>query len=124
MGGTVTLAAVAVPLQVGAGVLALVLIPLGVWMLWGGRDFEQKPLDDDLHPTPPPRTRLHGFRESLSRSSRTTLGLSSLIIAYHALAYTQPHVNLIQVPIERWWVLVLGVLIAVWSSLAMDRWFR
>jgi|GEM_PF-1603301 len=120
----VTLAAVAVPLQVGAGVLAAVLLPFGGWMLWGGRDFSARPLDDELHPAPPARSPLHAFRDSLSRSSRTAVGLCSLIVAYHAVAYTQPHVNLIQVPIERWWILVLGVLITVWSSLAMDRSFK
>jgi hypothetical protein len=110
--------------RVGAIVLAAVLVPFGVWMLWGGRDFSPKPLDDHLHPPPPPRTRLHGFRESLTRASRTTLGLCAIIVAYHAVAYTHPRIDLMQVPIERWWVLALGVLIAVWASIGMDRWFR
>jgi hypothetical protein len=115
---------VALPLRAGAIAAAAVLAPIGVWMFWGGRDFEARPLDDRLENPPPPRSRFHGFRESLSRPSRTAIGLAALVTAYHLIAYTHPAINLLQVPLERWWVLALGVLIAVWSSLAMDRSFK
>ena len=119
-----TRAPVPLPLQVGAIVLAGVLVPLGIWMLLGGRDFSPTPLDDLEQPRPPARTPLHAWRASLSRSSRTAVGLCSLILAWHGVAWTQPQVHMIQVPMDRWFVLALGVFIAVWSSLAMDRWFK
>ncbi|HYE63315.1 MAG TPA: hypothetical protein VD997_15090 [Phycisphaerales bacterium] len=112
------------PLQIGAYVLAAILVPFGIFMLWGGRDFTPPPLDDELHPPPPPRTRLHAFRATLTRATRTAFGLCSLITAWHAIAWTHPKVHLLHVPLDRWWVLALGVLIAVWSSLAMDRHFK
>jgi hypothetical protein len=120
----VTTHSVPLGLRIGAIALAALLVPLGAWLLWGGREFDEKPLDDRGENPPPPRTRLHAFRDSLSRPSRTAIGLASVFTAYHAIAYTHPKIDLLQVPIERWWALALGVLIAVWSSLAMDRYFK
>lgn len=112
------------PLQVGAYALAAILVPFGIFMLWGGRDFTPPPLDDELHPPPPPRTPLHALRNTLSRASRTTVGLCALIAAYHAVAWTHPHLHLLQVPLQRWWILAMGIFLALWSSLAMDRHFK
>lgn len=115
------IAAAPLPLRIVAGLAAALLAVFGLWMLWGGRDFSPEPEEPGDSPA---RSPLHAFRRSLSRPSRTAIGMSALVVAYHAVAYTNPQQPLVQVPIDRWWALALGVLIVIWASLAMDRYER
>lgn len=118
------LAAAPLPLRIAAGAAAALLALFGLFMLWGGRDFDPPPLDDRGDNPPPPRTPLHALRRDLSRPARTALGIAALILAWHAVAWTNPHLPLIQVPLTRWWALALGIFLAVWGSLAIDRYER
>lgn len=105
-------------LRVAAAVAAALLTLFALWMLWGGRDFSPEEPEDGDRPAP---NFLQAFRRSLSRSSRSVLGMSALVVGYHLVAYANPHLPLVQVPFDRWWALALGVLIVIWASLAMDR---
>jgi hypothetical protein len=118
------LAATPLPLRIAAISAAALLALSGLFMLWGGRDFSEPPLDDQGDNPPPRRTPLHALRRNLSRPARTALGICALILAWHAVAWTHPHLPLIQVPLARWWALAVGTFLAVWGSLAIDRYER
>jgi len=51
-----------------------------------------------------------------------TLGISLLVLGYHAVAYSLlPVVTLVSVPIDRWWLLVVICVVALAGSVLADR---
>lgn len=95
-------------LSVAACVLGGVLMALGAWLVWGGRGKAPLP---------------HGGRLGrLSLATRTVLGLSAMLLGYHAASWASPgHWLPFRVPVERWYVLVGGVVAAAGLSLLTDR---
>lgn len=96
-------------------VAAVPLVLGGLWVLRGGRAFdpEQASKRQDLGMEPRPR---------VSQASKTVLGLCLLIVGYHVAAYTAPASwDLLRVPLDRAWILGLGLAAAVGVSLGTDR---
>ncbi|GJQ28791.1 MAG: hypothetical protein HBSAPP03_06750 [Phycisphaerae bacterium] len=83
----------------------------GAWLIWGPR----------LAPAPP-RGRFARWRSRLSAPSRAVLGLSLLLLGYHAASWALPdHILPLRVPPHRGWILALALAAAVAASLALDR---
>ncbi|MGE3109571.1 MAG: hypothetical protein AB7G11_11265 [Phycisphaerales bacterium] len=58
----------------------------------------------------------------VSEASRLLVAVALLIVGYHVAVWVFPsHVTPVQVPRERWWVLVGICLVTVVSSVRMDR---
>lgn len=99
---------------------ALPLVLAGLWMLRGGRVFDPERAGTNRDPgrqdpgmNPRPR---------ISQASKTVVGLCLLIVGYHLAAYTAPAAwNLLRVPLDRAWILALGLAAAVGVSLGTDK---
>lgn len=97
---------------------AVPLVLGGLWMLRGGRAFDpgQASKRQDLGMEPGPHV-LWG----MSQASKTVVGLCLLIVGYHVAAYTAPASwDLLRVPLDRAWILALGLAAAVGVSLGTD----
>jgi hypothetical protein len=115
---------------------ALVLAAVGVWLMRGRRlDLQEEARIDRLSEVrgdPLPTTSMgrvwqsaQQWRRTLREPTRLVLGVSALLLGYHLSAWVLPSTWMpFRVPEHRWWILVLGVLLAVSGSLAMDRWER
>jgi hypothetical protein len=85
----------------------------GAWFVWAGRDTD---------PHAPTRTRLDRWKQSLSLPSRSAVGLSMMLMAYHAAAWISPWQDrLLMVPREYWWVVVCALMLVVLLALLADR---
>lgn len=81
---------------VGGAVLGLV----GLWVLWGRKAIGPG---------------------GLSEPTRLVLGLSLLVVGYHLVSYGLPSGALpLRVAADRWWLLGVGIGVALGSSLALD----
>ena len=91
---------------------AAALFAFGLWFLWASRRTSEAT----------PQTALGRWQASLSRPSQAAVGLGSVLLAYHAVVYTGPSTwQLLMVPRQWWWLLVLGVAVLVTASLLMDH---
>ncbi|MFG0306119.1 MAG: hypothetical protein ACF8Q5_07880 [Phycisphaerales bacterium JB040] len=86
--------------DVAGVVLGAVLGAAGLWVLWGRKAIGPG---------------------GLSEPTRLVLGLSLLVGGYHLVSYSLPGGTLpLRVPADRWWLLGLGIAVALGSSLALD----
>lgn len=61
-------------------------------------------------------------RAGLSVPTRMALALALLVLGYHIAAWSLPdHWTPIKLPIERWWILAIGGVMMLSSSVVMDR---
>ena len=98
------------PIQIAGLVAAGAALALGLWVLRRSRRHAE---DQRVHL---PVLGVVGVPTSL------TVGVCLLASAYHAAAYSlAPRVNLVAVPIDRWWILACVVVFAVGGSLIADR---
>lgn len=66
--------------------------------------------------------RLKTLRSQLTPPSRMVSGLCMILLAYHAAAYISPdHWFGLKVPLERWYILLGGIFLALGGTLAIDR---
>jgi len=66
--------------------------------------------------------RLKRYRSQLTPPSRMVTGLCMILVAYHAAAYISPdHWFGLKVPLERWYILLGGISLALCGTLAIDR---
>lgn len=86
------------------------MLVLGMWVLWRSRHraeeqrFVLPPLGDIGVPT------------------GLTIGVCLLVSSYHVLAYSLlPKVTLVAVPVDRWWIVAGGVLLAVAGAFSAER---
>ena len=95
-----------------AGLVAAAgLLAAAFWVFWAAR----ARADDER------RVELPGLGK-VGDPTCLTLGLCSFLCAYHAAAYSlAPVVTLAAVPIGRWWVLAVGVGVAVAGALLAER---
>lgn len=101
-------AASAHPLALPACIAGGATFIFGAWLVWGGRG------------TPPTPT--GPWHARLSRTSRAVLGLCIMLLGYHAASWASPdHWLPFRVPLERWYLVVGGVLAAIVGSLWADR---
>ena len=109
---------------------ALALIVVGVWLTRGRRDDieEQRRIRrlQALAGKEGPGGVLAGFQAwklTLREPTRMVVGASSILMGYHIGAWVMPaRWQPLSVPLERWWIVVLIVVLAVGGSLLMDRW--
>ncbi len=88
---------------VGGLVAATLCIVGGVLLLWGRRNDP-----DDPH--------------RLSEPARLVIGLSLVLVGYHAASYSLPQGWLaLRVPPDRLWLLGAGVVVAIGLTLLSDR---
>ncbi len=51
------------------------------------------------------------------------VGASSILLGYHVAAWAMPvRWQPLSVPLERWWIVALVVVVGVGGSVWMDRW--
>ncbi len=118
-----------------AGVLgtlvALAVAGVGAWFLWGGRaQAEQRQRQrrvrelsgaEPPEPEPGPRT-IGEWRDSVTGATRSVVGLGTMIIGYHVLAWSQDGLGLATfVDAARWWILPAAVVGLAFLSRAIDR---
>lgn len=110
--------------------LAAILGVFGGWMFWGSRARatvnESASSGEGDPPVASVSTSLYArarlWRDSLSVPTALVLGLSSLVVAYHLLAWTLPSDRLpTLIPLARWWALVALVGAMVVGSVWADR---
>ena len=96
-----------------AGVVAAgVLLVSGLWVLWAARHRET-----DQHVLMP----IVGV---VSVPTCLTAGISMMVLGYHAMVYSLPaSLDLLAVPIDRWWILVVGIVIVAGLT-AMAEWLE
>ncbi len=88
-------------LGITAGVM---LGAAGLWMLRGGK----RVIAED-----------GGAGGGLSAPTRMTLGVVFLLVGYHCVMWVVPSLSF-GVPIERWWIVAAGAVLAVVGALAVD----
>ena len=89
---------------IGSGVIALIA---GLWLVRA------------RHADPNDQAR--GHRPRMARPTTMVLGIASLIVGYHLLAYGLPAGWLTgRVPVDRLWMLGVGIAVAVGASLVLD----
>ncbi len=89
---------------VGGLVVAAALVAGGVLLLWGRRSDPEAP------------------HHRLSEPARLVIGLSLVIVGYHAASYSLPRGWLaLRVPPDRLWLLGVGVIAAIGLTLLSDR---
>ncbi|MBS0197095.1 MAG: hypothetical protein JSR77_10080 [Planctomycetes bacterium] len=65
--------------------------------------------------------RMVAWRAGLSAGTRLAWGYSLLLMGYHGAAWIGPEKYFgLKVPLERWWILVIGVVLGVVGSWAAD----
>jgi hypothetical protein len=104
----------------GVGVMVL---GIGLWFLWGPRleRGEASPARSDANRW----QRCKAWRDKRTEPTRLVLGLCGMLGGYHIAAYALPESWMpLRVPIERWWILALGIGLAIVASLRMDAWER
>lgn len=90
--------------SVGGLVVAAALIACGVLLLWGRRQDPEAP------------------HHRLSEPARLVIGLSLVLVGYHAASYSLPRGWLaLRVPPDRLWLLGAGVIVAILLTLLSDR---
>ncbi|MFO0831359.1 MAG: hypothetical protein U0637_05875 [Phycisphaerales bacterium] len=106
---------------------AVVLVVVGVWLTRGRREeFEEERRVRRLEVLGGKESaqawyaRAKEWRMRLSDPTRMVVGLSAVLLGYHVVAWTTSD-RLLAVPVERWWVLALLILVGVGASLGMDR---
>lgn len=78
------------------------LVWAGCWMIWSDAAARRWP--------------------GMSRATRATIGLCSVLAGYHLAAYCLPDPWFpLKIPVERWFIVAGIVLIAVFASLGFDR---
>lgn len=93
----------------------LVVVLVGVWMLWWPK---REAADGGSR-----WARVMAWRATRTEATRLVLGLCAVLVGYHMAAYALPSAWLpLRVPIERWWLLAGGVVVAIAASLRMDAW--
>ena len=96
------------PLALPACIVGGVIFIFGAWLVWGGQR------------TPPTAT--DPWHARLSRISRAVLGLCVMLLGYHAASWASPdHWLPFRVPLEHWYLLIGGVVVAVGGSLLADH---
>jgi len=111
------------------GLLGALICGVAGWVLWGRRpDLDREQQAADVAALTRPELalrmseRLRAWRHGLSEPTRLALGISLLLVGYHAAAYLFPDAWLaFRVPEAQWWMLVGVVLVLVGGSMAMDR---
>jgi hypothetical protein len=99
-------------LEVIIYVAAAALLALGAWFVWAGRH-----ADPDTA-----RTSLDRWKQSLSLPTRSAVGLSVMLLAYHGAAWISPWQDrLLMVPREYWWIVAGGLPLVVLLALIADR---
>ncbi len=89
---------------------ALVFFGLGMAVLWAARHRSE----DERSVLP--------IVGKVGNPTALTLGISLLVLGYHAVAYSLlPVVTLVSVPIDRWWVVVVLCVVVLAGSLFADR---
>lgn len=58
---------------------------------------------------------------AVRKSTILTLSMCLLVLGYHFAAWAIPHWLALHVPARRWWMLVLGVLLAAGGSVLAER---
>jgi hypothetical protein len=113
---------------IALGVVGGLLLMTALWVLRGRREDSVKSADKSLEQkskrgqSEPEVERTEALGSHLSIATRHVLGVSLLLLGYHALAYALPATYLpLRVPIDRLWMLGVGVVAANMISLAMDR---
>lgn len=110
-------------LRIGAYALAAMLVLLGVWLLWGqrGEDAVERRTGRKI------RTKwwfggIDAWSRTLTTPTRMTFALTALLLGYHVAAWTAPgHVLPFRIPLDLWFILVGGAVLACVASLWMDR---
>jgi hypothetical protein len=83
--------------------LALLLVVSGLFLLAGARSGERRLL-------------------GLGVTARTALGLGAAVAGYHLAAWTSPASWFpLHVPLDQWWVVLAGILLAAGSALTSER---
>lgn len=110
-------------LRVGVYGVALVLVVLAAWLLWGRRG------EDAAESRSERKVRvkwwfggIDAWAAGLTSPTRHTFAIASLLLGYHMAAWTAPaHVLPFRVPLDLWFVLVGGAVFACVASVWMDR---
>ncbi len=110
-------------LRIGAYALAAMIVLLGVWLLWGQRGEEA--VERRTGRTVRTKwwfTAIDAWGRRLTMPTRMTFALTSLLLGYHLAAWTAPgHVLPFRIPLDLWFLLVGGGVLACVASLWMDR---
>lgn len=120
------------PLMLLVYALCIPLAALGVWfvghrppMVEDSPDTTDDADSQEILNTPGDPSlidRLRTLRAQLSPPSRMVSGLCMVLLAYHAAAYVSPdHWFGLKVPLERWYILLGGISLALCGTLAIDR---
>lgn len=112
----------------------LALLVGGVWMVWGKRAARTESTGQAAAATAAGASearpdgwagawvRARAWRDGLTQPTRLVLGLCAILVGYHVLAYVLPgHWLPLRVPVERWWWLGVGVVLAVGATLGLDK---
>ena len=104
-------AVAAAEIRAAAGILlGLGLVILGAWFTWGPRVGMGWP------------ARAAACRDGFTGPTRLTIGLSAMLVGYHAAAWMCPsHWLDLRVPLSRWWLLAVGVFVALAVSEVSER---
>ncbi len=114
-------------LLLGPAVLA---VAFGVWMTRGRRDdVEEERRTQRLEVLAGKQhamsmlSRARDWRMGLREPTRMGVGVSSVFLGYHVIAWVAPdRWRPLSVPQDRWWIVVLVVACAIGGSLLMDKW--
>ncbi|MBK7403792.1 MAG: hypothetical protein IPJ41_03945 [Phycisphaerales bacterium] len=90
---------------------AAALLLAGLWVLWRSR---HRRTEDERVPMP-----LLGW---VGVPTGLTIGVCLLGAGYHAMAYSLlPQVNLVAIPIQRWWIVAAVIVVAITGSIGAER---
>lgn len=114
-------------LLLGPAVLA---VAFGVWMTRGRRDdVEEERRTQRLEVLAGKQHamsmlwRARDWRMGLREPTQMGVGVSSVFLGYHVIAWVAPdRWRPLSVPQDRWWIVVLVVTCAIGGSLLMDKW--
>lgn len=106
-------------------VAGVVMLAAGLWMI-RSREHEPEPAREvpkvgNLD-TRGGYARARAWVAGLTAATRYAMGLSAIALGYHLVAWASPPAWFpVSVPIERWWLVVVGVALAVGGALFGDR---
>lgn len=113
------LAAVGTPEHVAALAVGGGLASAGLWLLFGKRI-----LGSAARPAPSaePESHVSPATFRLSEPTRLVVALCLVVVGYHIAAYASPAAWFpLKIPVERWWIMALGVLVAISGAILSDR---
>lgn len=106
-------------------IAGIVLAGVGLWMIRSRAYEPEKPGEVPMVGNLDTRgvyARARAWVGELTAPTRYAVGLSAIALGYHLVAWASPPAWFpVSVPIERWWLVVIGVVLTIGGALFGDR---